>query len=94
MIVNGFWLDFKGSAEEQIKQELKVVAEGVAASVFQSCSSSKVEPSVQEKRDSGSESNQGREVHNSDIENQHKAKTEVLYLLLQYLFVAQEFTHM
>ncbi|KAK1550898.1 hypothetical protein Q3G72_026599 [Acer saccharum] len=66
----------KGSAEELIKQELQAVAEGVAASVFQLASPSNPDSSVHDKDDSAYESNQEREVQNSDVEMQHKAKLE------------------
>ncbi|KAL5839887.1 hypothetical protein ACOSQ4_012495 [Xanthoceras sorbifolium] len=66
----------KGSAEELIKQELQAVAEGVAASVFQSASPSNPDSSVHEKDDSTYENNQEREVRNSDVRMQHKAKLE------------------
>ena len=66
----------KGSAEELIKKELQAVAEGVAASVFQSSTPS--DPDISTQVDvSGYEDNQDTDVSTSDIEMQHKAKFEV-----------------
>ncbi|XP_022749580.1 uncharacterized protein LOC111299005 isoform X2 [Durio zibethinus] len=65
----------KGSAEELIKKELQAVAEGVAASVFQSSASSNPDLSTQVNV-SGYEVNQDTDVSTSDIEMQHKAKVE------------------
>ncbi|XVE98476.1 hypothetical protein REPUB_Repub03eG0109700 [Reevesia pubescens] len=65
----------KGSAEELIKKELQAVAEGVAASVFQSSTPSN--PDIQaEVNTSGYECNLDTDVSTSDIEMQHKAKFE------------------
>ncbi|KAJ0030615.1 hypothetical protein Pint_14703 [Pistacia integerrima] len=66
----------KGSSEELIKQELQAVAEGVAASVFQSATNSNPDSVVHEKDESAYESNQEREAQDSDIEMKHKAKLE------------------
>lgn len=66
----------KGSAEELIKQELQAVAEGVAASVFQSATHSNPESSAQGIDESGYGSNHEREIQDSDVERQHKAKLE------------------
>lgn len=68
----------KGSAEELIKQELQAVAEGVAASVFQSATHSNRDLSMQVNDESVYGNNQEREVQESDVERQHKAKLEVL----------------
>lgn len=76
-----FGVNSKCSAEELVKQELQSVAEGVAASVFQSPSNS--ESSAHEKMESSYKSNQGGEVQSSDVELQHKAKLEVHNLLLR-----------
>ncbi|XVF88019.1 hypothetical protein PTKIN_Ptkin19aG0015900 [Pterospermum kingtungense] len=65
----------RGFAEELIKKELKGVAEEVAASVFQSSSSSNPEISAQANV-SGYEDNQDIEVSAGDIEMLHKAKFE------------------
>ncbi|OMO52255.1 Phox/Bem1p [Corchorus capsularis] len=64
----------KGSAEELIKKELQAVAEGVAASVFQSSTASNADTPAQ--LDTGFEANQDTDVSTSDIEMQHKAKLE------------------
>ncbi|XVF88232.1 hypothetical protein PTKIN_Ptkin19aG0033500 [Pterospermum kingtungense] len=65
----------KGLAEELIKKELKAVAEEVAASVFQSSTSSNPEISAQVNV-SGFEGNQDIDVSAGDIEMLHKAKFE------------------
>ncbi|XWS27131.1 hypothetical protein CRYUN_Cryun26dG0089700 [Craigia yunnanensis] len=65
----------KGLAEELIKKELQAVAEGVAASVFQSSTPS--DPDISMQVDvSGYEDNQDTHVSTSNIEMQHKAKFE------------------
>ena len=69
----------KGSAEEFIKKELQAVAEGVAASVFQSSTPSNPDIPA-EVNASGYEGNQDTDVSTSDIEMQHKAKFEVCNL--------------
>lgn len=81
MVIYCFLYHFKGSAEELIKQELQAVAEGVAASVFQSATNSNPDLVVHEKDESAYESNQEREAQDSDIEMKHKAKVEVLNLI-------------
>jgi hypothetical protein len=67
----------EGSAEELIRQELKAVAEGVAASVFQS-DTSNPEQNVSERNEPAYEPNQEKEDSNESVEMQHKAKLEVL----------------
>ncbi|KAK8481339.1 hypothetical protein V6N13_144675 [Hibiscus sabdariffa] len=65
----------QGSAEELIKKELQAVAEGVAASVFQSSTPSNPDiPAAPD--DSGFEGNQETDVSTRNIEMQHKAKFE------------------
>ncbi|XVF47966.1 hypothetical protein PTKIN_Ptkin03bG0152300 [Pterospermum kingtungense] len=65
----------KGSAEELIKKEIQAVAEGVAASVFQSYAPPN--PDIpKEVNTSGYEGNQDTDVSTSDIEMQRKAKLE------------------
>ncbi|KAE8664203.1 homeobox protein knotted-1-like LET12-like isoform X1 [Hibiscus syriacus] len=65
----------QGSAEELIKKELQAVAEGVAASVFQSSTASNTDiPETTDK--SGFEGNQETDVSTRNIEIQHKAKFE------------------
>ncbi|XP_022729247.1 uncharacterized protein LOC111284678 isoform X2 [Durio zibethinus] len=65
----------KGSAEELIKKELQAVAEGVAASVFQS--STPFSPDIPVEINAyGYEGNQETDISTSDIEMQHKAKFE------------------
>lgn len=65
-----------GSAEELIKKELQAVAEGVAASVFQSSTPST--PDIPAATDaSGFEGNQEIDCSTRNIEMQHKAKFEV-----------------
>ncbi|XP_015893672.2 uncharacterized protein LOC107427772 isoform X1 [Ziziphus jujuba] len=59
----------KGSAEEQIKQELQAVAEGVAASVFQPSTSAN--PDLRDKNESSNGSKQDGDVENSDAAVQH-----------------------
>lgn len=66
----------KGSEEELIKQKLQAVAEGVAASVLQSSTSSINELSAHEMNDSLFEANQDRETQSSVVETQHRAKVE------------------
>ncbi|XP_044463604.1 uncharacterized protein LOC123194465 [Mangifera indica] len=68
----------KGSAEDLIKKELQAVAEGVAASVFQSAANSNPKSMTREKEESVYESNQEREAQDNDIEMMHKAKLEVM----------------
>ncbi|KAG6739908.1 hypothetical protein POTOM_057526 [Populus tomentosa] len=65
----------KGSAEELIRQELKAVAEGVAASVFQS-DTSNPEQNVPERNEPAYEPNQEKEDSNESVEMQRKAKLE------------------
>ncbi|KAJ6330694.1 hypothetical protein OIU76_009316 [Salix suchowensis] len=65
----------KGSAEELIRKELKAVAEGVAASVFQSVNSNP-EPTVSESCESAYEPNQEKEVSNEGLEMKEKTKFE------------------
>ena len=67
----------EGSAEELIRKELKAVAEGVAASVFQSANSNP-EPTVSESSESAYEPNQEKEFSNEGLEIKQKAKFEVL----------------
>jgi hypothetical protein len=67
----------EGSAEELIRKELKAVAEGVAASVFQSANSNP-EPTVSESSESAYEPNQEKEVSNEGLEIKQKSKFEVL----------------
>lgn len=66
----------KGSAEELIKDELRAVAEGVAASVFRSSTHSNPDIPA-ETNASGNEGYQDTDVLPSDIKLQHKAKFEV-----------------
>uniref|UniRef100_A0A5B6Z634 Protein kinase domain-containing protein n=1 Tax=Davidia involucrata TaxID=16924 RepID=A0A5B6Z634_DAVIN len=66
----------KGSAEELIKQELQAVAEGGAASVLQSSTSSNPNLSMCERGESSFEAKHDTEVQNSDIEVQHRANFE------------------
>lgn len=80
MVTHFIWYCLKGSAEELIKQELQAIAEGVAASVFQSATHSNPESSAQGIDESGYGSNHEREIQDSDVERQHKAKLEVLNL--------------
>ncbi|XP_038998922.1 uncharacterized protein LOC120124290 isoform X1 [Hibiscus syriacus] len=65
----------KGSSEDLVKKELQAVAEGVAASIFQSSSHSNPHIST-ETNASGYEGNQDNNVLPSDIKMQHKAKLE------------------
>lgn len=65
----------KDSAEELIKQELQAVAEGVAASVFQSSIASSSDLPAQI-NDSVHESNQEKEISNNDLEKQPRNKIE------------------
>nr|POE70211.1 serine/threonine-protein kinase ctr1 [Quercus suber] len=62
----------KGSAEEQIKQDLQAVAEGVAASVLHSATSSN--PDLHDRNES--EAIQDRDNQNSSVDMQRKAKAE------------------
>ncbi|GMI65672.1 hypothetical protein like AT3G46920 [Hibiscus trionum] len=66
----------KGSAEELIKKELQAVAEGVAASVFQSSIPSNRDISAATD-ESGFEGNQETDVSTRNIEMQHKVKVVV-----------------
>eukprot|EP00257_Ricinus_communis_P018678 XP_015577461.1 uncharacterized protein LOC8262865 [Ricinus communis] len=65
----------KGSAEEHIKQELRAVAEDVAASVFSSATTNP-DSLVHERNESAYEASQHKEVSNKDVEMQHEAKFE------------------
>ncbi|KAJ6372599.1 hypothetical protein OIU76_027000 [Salix suchowensis] len=65
----------QGSTEELIRQELKAVAECVAASVFQPATSNP-EQKVSERNESAYEQNQEKEDSNESVEIQHKAKLE------------------
>lgn len=73
-----FVFPVKGSAEEQIKQELQAVAEGVAASVFQPSTSAN--PDLRDKNESSNGSKQDGDVENSDAAVQHNEqhKDEVI----------------
>ncbi|KAL0013627.1 hypothetical protein SO802_000696 [Lithocarpus litseifolius] len=62
----------KGSAEEQIKQDLQAVAEGVAASVLHSATSSN--PDLHDRNES--EAIQDGDNQNSSVDMQRKAKAE------------------
>ncbi|XP_059453066.1 uncharacterized protein LOC132183699 isoform X3 [Corylus avellana] len=64
----------KGSAEEQIKQDLQAVAEGVAASVLHSATSSN--PDIHDIYESAFEAIQDGDIQNSSVDMQHKAKVE------------------
>lgn len=64
----------KGSAEEQIKQDLQAVAEGVAASVLHSGTHSN--PDSHDRNEF--EANQDGDIQNSSVDMQHKAKAEDL----------------
>lgn len=64
-----------GSAEEQIKQELQAVAEGVAACVFQSSLPSN--PELHDKDESAFESNREEEAQNNTAGMPNRAKVEV-----------------
>ncbi|GAV73894.1 PB1 domain-containing protein/Pkinase_Tyr domain-containing protein [Cephalotus follicularis] len=66
----------KGSSEDLIRQELKAVAEGVAASVFQPATQSSPDSSTYERIESANETNLDRELPNSNVEMQHRAKFE------------------
>lgn len=81
MVTHSIRYYLKGSVEELIKQELQAVAEGVAASVFQSATHSNPESSGQGIDESGHGTNHEREAQDGDVERQHKAKLEVLNLL-------------
>ena len=72
----------KGSAEEQIKQDLQAVAEGVAASVLHSGTHSN--PDSHDRNEF--EANQDGDIQNSSVDMQHKAKAEVIYLLPYFFF--------
>ncbi|KAJ6731806.1 SERINE-THREONINE PROTEIN KINASE [Salix purpurea] len=65
----------QGSTEELIRQELKAVAECVAASVFQPATSNP-EQKVSERNEYAYEQNQEKEDSNESVEIQHKAKLE------------------
>lgn len=73
----------KGSAEEQIKQDLQAVAEGVAASVLHSATSSN--PDIHDINESAFEAIQDGDIQNSSVDMKHKAKVEVVYLLVTFL---------
>lgn len=75
IIIVLFFVVIVGSTEEQIKQELQAVAEGVAASVFQSSSPSN--PDILDNNESAYESNQD-EGQISTSSMQHNV--EVVYL--------------
>ena len=64
-----------GSAEEQIKQELQAVAEGVAACVFQSSTPS--DSYLHDKNESAYESNRDEEVQNNAAGMQNRSESEV-----------------
>ncbi|KAM7263447.1 hypothetical protein ACFE04_001130 [Oxalis oulophora] len=66
----------KGSSEDLVKQELKAVAEGVAASVFESGMSSNHEVPADENIGSANEAKQETDLSNESIEMQRKAKFE------------------
>ncbi|KAJ6435724.1 hypothetical protein OIU84_000857 [Salix udensis] len=65
----------QGSTEELVRQELKAVAECVAASVFQPATFNP-EQKVSERNESAYEQNQEKEDSNESVEIQHKAKLE------------------
>ncbi|KAF9662810.1 hypothetical protein SADUNF_Sadunf18G0093000 [Salix dunnii] len=67
----------QGSTEDLIRQELKAVAECVAASVFKPATSNP-EQKVSERNESAHEQNQEKEDSNESVEIQHKAKLEDL----------------
>ena len=79
--MRGFFLNFllalcvKGSAEDQIKQDLQAVAEGVAASVLHSATSSN--PDMHDRNES--EAIQDGDNQNSSVDMQRKAKAEVFF---------------
>lgn len=77
VVIYYFCFTVKGLAEEIIRQELQAVAEGVAASVFQSAATNP-ETMVLERNESAYETNQDKEISNKDVEMQHKTKFEVL----------------
>ncbi|XP_043721331.1 uncharacterized protein LOC122668846 [Telopea speciosissima] len=66
----------KGTVEEQIKQDLQAVAEGVAASVLQSSTHSNPDSSIQENNKVQAEANRGRELPDGDAEANNRAKVE------------------
>ena len=79
----GFFFNFllalcvKGSVEDQIKQDLQAVAEGVAASVLHSATSSN--PDMHDRNES--EAIQDGDNQNSSVDMQRKAKAEVFFFL-------------
>ena len=75
MLIHHFIFSVKGSAEEQIKQELQAVAEGVAASVFQSSTSSNLD--LHDRNESASGSKERGDVENSGADTQQKDVVEV-----------------
>lgn len=75
MLIHHFIFSVKGSAEEQIKQELQAVAEGVAASVFQPSMSSNLD--LHDRNESANGSKQSGDVENSGADIQQKDKVEV-----------------
>nr|XP_017190695.2 uncharacterized protein LOC103447271 isoform X1 [Malus domestica] len=64
----------KGSAEEQIKQELQAVAEGVAACVFQSSTPS--DSYLHDKNESAYATNRNEEVQNNAAGMQNRTESE------------------
>ncbi|XP_043701330.1 uncharacterized protein LOC122651841 isoform X2 [Telopea speciosissima] len=66
----------KGAAEEQIKQDLQAVAEGVAASVLQSSLPSNPDSPIHENNELQTEATIGREVHDCGSEAYSIAKVE------------------
>lgn len=83
LLVFFFCFYIKGSAEEQIKQDLQAVAEGVAASVLHSATSSN--PDIHDINESAFEAIQDGDIQNISVDMQHKAKVEVVYLLISFL---------
>ncbi|KAJ8753177.1 hypothetical protein K2173_017756 [Erythroxylum novogranatense] len=71
----------KGSADEQIKQELRIVAEGVADSVFQSIHPSS-DSTGNQINESLCEVDQRKDISNKEVEMQHKAKLEEMKVKL------------
>ncbi|XP_050203348.1 uncharacterized protein LOC126653479 isoform X2 [Mercurialis annua] len=65
----------KGSVEERIKQELRAVAEDVAASVFSSATTNS-DSMAHQRNELIYGSSQDKEVPHKDVEMQHKAKFE------------------
>lgn len=70
-------LIYKGSAEEQIKRELQAVAEGVAASVFNSSVISNPDLSVHPTTTSPPTSQQNCDSQNANEETQQSDKFDV-----------------